>query len=202
MTRPLIAVTQRVVTVPEYGERRDALDQRWTSFLAACGYLAMPVPNDPAVACELVAAAGVSGLLLTGGNDLVAVGGDAPERDATERAVLALVLERGLPVVGVCRGMQVIQSQWGVPLQRVSGHVTPSHEIAVGGARAHVNSYHGFGATTTAGPLEVWAKADDGVVEAVRHCSAPVVGVMWHPERYSDPRPVDIEFFRSSLPVR
>jgi putative glutamine amidotransferase len=202
MIRPLVAVTQRVVIVPEFGERRDALDQRWTSFLSTCGYLAMPVPNDPAMACELVSVTRAGGLLLTGGNDLASVGGDAPERDATERALLALALERGLPILGVCRGMQVIQDHFGVALQRVTGHVTPDHEIAVGAARAHVNSYHGFGATTTAAPLDVWARADDGVVEAVRHRSAPVVGVMWHPERYADPREIDLELFRSSFPVR
>ena len=202
MSRPIIAVTQRVVVVPEYGERRDALDQRWTSFLSDCGYLAMPVPNDPAIAAELVAGVNISGLLLTGGNDLAAVGGDAPERDATERVLLTLALERKLSVIGVCRGMQVIQSHFGVPLHRVSGHVTPDHAIAMAGARGHVNSYHGFAATTTAGPLDVWATAEDGVVEAVRHRTAPIVAVMWHPERYAEPRESDIALFRSSLPIR
>ena len=49
-------------------------------------------------------------MVLTGGNDLAALGGDAPERDATENALLDAAESRRLPVIGVCRGMQVIQA--------------------------------------------------------------------------------------------
>ena len=199
MTRPIVAVTQRVVVVPQYGERRDALDQRWTSFLAACGYLILPVPNDGDAARALVAGTRACGLLLTGGNDLCALGGDAPERDATERSLLEWSLERGLPVLGVCRGMQVVQDYWHVPLRRVAGHVAPVQTITVNGHREHVNSYHGVGTTDTVQELDVWATADDGVVEAVRHRSEPVVGVMWHPERFAEFRREDIELVRRTF---
>jgi putative glutamine amidotransferase len=73
-----IGLTQRVTVVPEYGERRDALDQRWSDFLSACGYLPVPLPNRPHTAVALAQAAGVGGILLTGGNDPVVLGGDAP----------------------------------------------------------------------------------------------------------------------------
>ena len=84
----LVAVTQRVAVVPAYGERRDCLDQAWSRFLAACGLLPVLLPNVMETALELCEAAGVGGLLLTGGNDLAQLGGDAPERDAVENSLL------------------------------------------------------------------------------------------------------------------
>jgi putative glutamine amidotransferase len=44
----------------------------------------------------------VGGIVLTGGNDLTAYGGDAPDRDATETALLDFAERRNLPVLGVC----------------------------------------------------------------------------------------------------
>ena len=196
----LIAVTQRVTVVPEYGERRDAADQAWTRFLDLCGLTPLFVPNVPAVAERLVAELPVRGLLLTGGNDLSEYGGDAPERDETERALVDLALRRRLPVVGVCRGMQVLQARWGVPLTRVEGHVTAGHEIIVDGAGPdQVNSYHRWGSNQAGDELMVWARAADGIVEGIRHKSAPVIGLMWHPERCQQPRPSDVTLFRHAF---
>ena len=92
-----VGVTQRVSVDPAYGERRDCLDQAWTRFLAACGLLPVLLPNVSQAALALCDAVSVSGLVLTGGNDLSTLGGDAPERDITENALLDLAERRGLP---------------------------------------------------------------------------------------------------------
>lgn len=191
-----IAVTQRVAIAASNGERRDALDQQWARFLAACGCLALPLPNNRAVVEGLLVRVSVSGVLFTGGNTLAAYGGDAPERDALEAWLLDAVCERGWPALGVCRGMQVIQHRWGVPLARVTGHVTAEHRIERGGQPDRVNSYHDFGTLDTSPELTVVARADDAVVEAVRHTKHRVMGMMWHPERYPDFRPADIALVR------
>lgn len=178
-----VAVTQRVAIDPAHGERRDALDQRWAPFLAACGVLPVPVPNDAALAVALAERAGVAGVLLTGGNDI----GTAPERDETERRLVGWAEAQGLPVLGVCRGMQMLLTLAGVPLEPVDGHVATRHAVRIGGERIEVNSYHGFAAKAVGGDLaadlEVWGIADDSVVEAVRHRVRPTLGIMWHPER-------------------
>jgi N5-(cytidine 5'-diphosphoramidyl)-L-glutamine hydrolase len=196
-----VAITQRVSVVPERAERRDALDQEWARFLSTCGLLPLAVPNVVEIALALCEQAPIAGFVLTGGNDLAALGGDAPERDAVEHALLDLADDRGLPVLGVCRGMQLIQQRFAVPLRRVEGHVAAQQTISIDGRREVVNSYHCYGAHETRAPLEAWAVADDGVVKAVRHRSRPMSGIMWHPERRSPFAPMDIALFRRVFEV-
>ena len=85
--------------------------------------LPIAVPNDPETAVAICRQAGAQGVLFTGGNDLVSLGGDAPERDATETRLLAFADAANLPAIGVCRGMQLVQAHFGVPLRPVDGHV-------------------------------------------------------------------------------
>jgi N5-(cytidine 5'-diphosphoramidyl)-L-glutamine hydrolase len=196
-----IAITQRVSVVPGYGERRDCLDQAWTKFLAACGVLPVLLPNIAETALALCQRAGIAGLVLTGGNDLAVLGGDAPERDAVENALLDLAERRGLPVLGVCRGMQVIQQRFAIPLWRVEGHVAQRQVIRIDGERKEVNSYHHFAAFDSRPPLDVWAVADDGVVKAIRHSAQPITGIMWHPERFAPFAAADVALFRQVFGV-
>jgi N5-(cytidine 5'-diphosphoramidyl)-L-glutamine hydrolase len=196
-----VAVSQRVSILPERAERRDSLDQAWPKFLAACGLVSLAIPNVVEVALALCDEARIAGLVLTGGNDLAALGGDAPERDAVEGALLELAQQRGLPVLGICRGMQVIQQRFASPLRRVEGHVSAHQTIRIEGRREVVNSYHCYGALETRPPLEAWAVADDGVVKAVRHESQPITGIMWHPERRTPFAPADVALFRRVFEV-
>jgi N5-(cytidine 5'-diphosphoramidyl)-L-glutamine hydrolase len=198
----MVAITQRVAVLPEHGERRDCLDQAWPRFLAACGLLPLAVPNVPQVALTMLRDANVAGLVLTGGNDLAALGGDAPERDATENALLDAAELRGLPVLAVCRGMQLLQQRCAVPLLRVEGHVTPRQNIRIDGEPAEVNSYHRFAASESRPPLDVWAAAADGVIKAVRHAQRPITGIMWHPERNSPFAAADISLFRRAFEAK
>ncbi len=153
----LIAISQRVAVDTQFGERRNCLDQLWTKFMMACGLTPIPVPNEAEAARSLCGALPLSGILLTGGNDLSAYGGDAPERDTTENALIDIAQGRTLPVLGVCRGMQMIQHRFGIRLGRVTGHVARRQVISIDGKPAEVNSYHNFGATETRPPLEAWA---------------------------------------------
>ena len=194
-----VAITQRVAVIPEYGERRDCLDQAWPRFLRACGLLPLAMPNVIEVALEMFRRPDLAGLVLTGGNDLTAVGGNAPERDQTENALVDEAESRGLPVLAVCRGMQLIQHRHGIALSRVEGHVTRRQTIAIRGKNAEANSYHCFGARESRPPLDVWAVAPDGVIKAIRDASRPVTGIMWHPERNLPFAPEDIALFRNTF---
>ena len=166
------------------------------SLLHAAGLLPILIPNNTEVARAIVRETRPAGILLTGGNDLAAYGGDAPERDDTELALVEDALGADVPVLGVCRGMQVIQHAFDVPLERVTGHVTREQTIEVDGEASLVNSFHNWGTRETAPELEVWARSDDGVVKGIRHRSLKLEAFMWHPERIQPFRQWDIDFMR------
>ena len=192
----VLAITQRVDTVDAYAEKRDALDQKWCDFLTAAGFLPLILPNRMDAAVELLHEFRVSGLVLSGGNDIEKLGGNALERDELELALLDRFITKGVPVLGVCRGMQVIQTAFGVELAAVPGHVAVEHSVQIGETQRSVNSYHKFGAYASPEELPVSAIAQDGVIEAVRHRNLPIVGMMWHPERMSPFDGADLDFFR------
>ena len=193
----LIAVSQRVSVIESYGERRDSLDQRWNDFLQQSGFLPILIPNQVEVAMQIVQAIPLKGVLLTGGDDLCSQGGNSPERDKTEDYLFAYAREKYLPVLGICRGMQIIQNYYGTKLIEVRDHVKKKQVIAIHGKSASVNSYHRLGTTENQEPLETWAVAKDGVIKAIRHRELPIQGFMWHPERMDPFRSDDIYFFQS-----
>jgi putative glutamine amidotransferase len=180
--RAAIGVTQRALPPNAFGERQDALDPRWHTFLAECGLVGVPLPNDPALAPCTARTLDLAGLLLTGGQNLARYGGDAARRDETEQALLAWAMSAHRPVFGVCRGMQLILDAFGSGLVPVDGHVAVEHEALIDGVPTTVNCYHRLAAVRVAEPLVVTGTRGD-VVEAVRHRLAPVRGIMWHPER-------------------
>lgn len=191
----LIAVTQRVVLEPN-GERRDSLDQRWHPFLKACNLFPILIPNDSSLAETFLAQFPPDGILLTGGNDLCAYGGDAQERDATEKTLLDWAQKTGSPLLGVCRGMQMVLHAYGVPLVRLSDHAGSSHLIESDSVQRQVNSYHDWGATSCKTPLQPLAWSLDGVLEAVKHSSLPIYGIQWHPERMPEFNFTDLSLFK------
>lgn len=189
-----VAVTQRVECIAAVGERRDALSQEWTGLAEACGFLPLPLPNHLSTVRGLLEAGRPDGIILTGGNDLSAYGGDAPERDELERFLIQYSAEQRIPLLGVCRGMQMILDQFGAKLRKVEGHVRKEHALSNGDT---VNSFHAWGAVECQRPLIPDAWSTDGVLEAVTHQDFPWIhGVMWHPERYHPLRERDIWFIK------
>jgi N5-(cytidine 5'-diphosphoramidyl)-L-glutamine hydrolase len=199
MHRPRILISQRVVIDEKTGERRDALDQRWAPFLFRCSVFPVPMPNNPDHVEDYWRETEPAGIILTGGNDLVALGGGCPERDAAECRLIEIALEAQRPILGICRGMQMLQSHFGVPLERVEGHITPRLEISFEGRRIAVNSYHRFGARISAHGLDICGMADDGVIKAVRSKEHHILGIMWHPERETPARAEDVALLQSAL---
>ena len=208
--RTRIGLTQRADTLAGRNERRDALDQRWAELLDEAGFVPLPIPNRIADPAGYLDALDLGMLILTGGNDLDDLAGGsntAPERDHTERQLLAAAADRRLPVLGVCRGLQSMLHADGGTLRRVEGHVAQPHAIEVVTAGEWpirsgrvVNSFHDWAIVPAdMGPhFMPYALAPDGTVEAACHRDLPQVCVMWHPER--DPEdPDDLLLVRALL---
>lgn len=178
-----IIYTQRVDIVEGYKERRDCADQEIAKFIFTCGYLPIPVPNIPSIIREFIKELNPNGILLTGGNSLVKYGGNALERDEVDQILLDFALQKGIPILGFCRGMQSIIDYFEFPLEIVQKHVALKHKIIFQDKEISVNSYHNQGVKNVELPLIALAQTNDGIIEAIRHQSKRIMGVMWHPER-------------------
>lgn len=189
----IVLYTQRVEVIEGYGERRDCADQNIPRFIEACGYLPIPLPNIKSIAEKMVEQMQPEGIILTGGNSLVKYGGNAPERDEAEKSILHIALERDIPVYGFCRGMQVILDYFGCELEQVREHVAVRHRIFGELGELVVNSFHNQACCHIKSPMEVLAESEDGVIEAVRHKGKHILGTMWHPERETPFRVLDMQ---------
>lgn len=199
-----MVVSQRVDWVETRGEARDALDQRLVDWLLQVGVLAVPVPNvlqGQGVLVEWLASIAPQAVVLSGGNDI----GTCPERDATEIALLDYAGDHDLPLLAICRGMQMMACYAGATLQPVNGHAATRHSLQVPASfndlPTEVNSYHDWALNGCPAGYEIIASASDGILEAIRHLNRPWEGWMWHPERETPFGTTDIERARSLLQV-
>lgn len=186
-----VAVSQRVDYYPERRERRDALDQNMVVWLRAADYMPFPIPNPflfESDVCEWLDALQPVGLVLSGGNDI----GKEPRRDFTEGIMLEYALQHRLPVLGICRGMQMLGNWAMTGLTSVSGHIGKSHELK-GKISGPANSYHSFALDSCPAGFRVLARSEDDSIEAIGHKELPWEGWMWHPEREPEFLSRDIE---------
>jgi len=199
----LLGLTQRVENIKQYHERRDCLDQRWSALAYALGFLPVPLPNVPASeAGKLAESLNLNAIILTGGNSLTT----APERDAFEIALLDWSRHKKIPIVGVCRGLQMINHYFGGNLSAIEGHVATRHFIEFKGcwekhSTREVNSFHDWGVfkSNLAKDLEVLATHSDGSIEALAHPQEKITGIMWHPEREKKFESADLELLKGLL---
>lgn len=226
--RPMIGITGRRVRLGLI----DGLDKRYGHLLAdtfmsdfsdriarAGGIpVNLPYDADPEALCHWLA-----GVVITGGQDVHPAywGGDLsvvrdmdprdnpmvhdPDRDEYEIALVRAALARHIPVLGVCRGLQILNVALGgtliphLPPGSVE-HLSASPPLTDGaddhkvtfepgsiaeglfGAGAVTNSWHHQAVDRCGTGLVVTGRTADGVVEAVELPGSPVLGVQWHPE--------------------
>ena len=183
-----VALTMRLTKAAGYDERRDSISHDWLKRLADWQMTPLLVPNRGDEAPAALDDLKPDVLVFTGGDDL----GETPERDETETRLLDHALAAGLPVLGVCRGLQLINVHFGGSLIPVEGHAPEPHAVSISepwhplyGSSATVNSFHdqGVQADGLAGRLMVTATDAEGYVEGLCHPEKPLAAVMWHPER-------------------
>lgn len=195
-----------------------SLDMDYTRAISDAGGLPLVIPPDLPGESLAPLLEILDGLLLSGGPDVDPVhfgeepqpgmGRIDPERDRIELALARLALESGLPILGICRGAQVLNIAGGGDIfqdlpsraEPVLRHVQPptpmtyaTHSIRVeGGTRLaaitgrhalRVNSWHHQAVRGVAPGFAVSATAEDGVVEAIELAGKPfVMGLQFHPE--------------------
>jgi putative glutamine amidotransferase len=194
------------------GRRYHYIDERYADAVAEAGGVPAYLPIQPRP--EEIADR-IDGLLISGGDDLLP---EAPypeeirfeaapsEQIDFDRAVLGRALDRGIPFLGICYGMQVLalhhrgSLHYHIPvdLPDATGHQLSEEEgrhpirveagtlleAAIGADPEPVNSSHHQAVARAGEGLQVSARASDGVIEAIEGAGGRFcLGVQWHPER-------------------
>ncbi|MFS0866222.1 gamma-glutamyl-gamma-aminobutyrate hydrolase family protein [Microbacterium sp. 179-B 1A2 NHS] len=222
--RPVIGLTTYLEQAKQgvWDVRASFLPQQYFDAVTASGGVAVLLPPQPSA--EAAAAAvldGLDGLILTGGLDVQPelYGAerhpltDPPraDRDAWEMALLAGARERGIPIFGICRGLQLINVAYGGTLfqhlpddlgterYKIGGGVFAENAVAiqpdtklaglVGAGTYGVHSYHHQGVDRLGDGLVVTARTDDDLVQAFELAGDDyLVAVQWHPEENAGDR--------------
>ncbi|MGE0216644.1 gamma-glutamyl-gamma-aminobutyrate hydrolase family protein [Mycolicibacterium sp.] len=223
-TRPIIGISGRRITAAPLGVPagfRDAPVDAYFSEYATAVHRAGGVPVHLALDSDPDAViAHVDGVLLAGGEDVDPVRYGRrpgplttwidPGRDAFEIAVFEAAVAAGVPVLGICRGAQLINVARGgslitdLPVGTGESHASYAyprtarrHAVTfqrgsamwrLYGPSATVNSFHHQAVDAPGSGVEISGVADDGVAESIEIPGLAVIGVQWHPECFgADP---------------
>ncbi len=210
MSAPLVLIVGRLADEAK-GVRGEpfAAGRRYFEAVARAGGIPLMLPPIPSLAGELDSLiARVDAVVLHGGGDVdprrygqepsaAQLYGIVPEHDEVEFAVVASALSRDLPVLAICRGMQVLNVALGGTLQQDIGteshwfahhavELTPGCKLAAALGSTTVlagHCVHHQALDRVADGLEVVGRSDDDFVHAAELSSAKwVVATQWHPE--------------------
>ena len=197
--KPIIGISLRITTAEKYVEKRDSLSHDWPIMLEQLGFSPLLIPNTISDISTFLDAMMVSGLILSGGDNI----GDDPLRDQTEKTIIDYAMSHNVPLIGICRGMQIINSFFGGKIRCLdnSSHVNKSHMVnfnnhfSLKNNSIQVNSFHHnvIDPTNLGRNLLPFAISElDNTVEGFFHNEFQIFGVMWHPERQPDTNSIEL----------
>lgn len=211
--KPIIGISAN------YKDGTSRIADAYVNAVVQAGALPMllPVTNDEPTLADLVRH--IDGLLLTGGGDIdpkyfheeiiPECGAIDATRDAYDMRLITYARRYQTPILGICRGMQILNVQMGGTLyqdiyvqnsdkqllhhdQNDTPRTEPTHNVIVdSNSKLHqitqrnelaVNTFHHQAVKDIAPTLRCAATATDGICEAIESPHYPIIGVQWHPE--------------------
>ena len=144
-------------------------------------------------------------IILTGGNDLVFNNPIKRNimRQKQDKKLYNLALINNIPLIGICFGAQFIAYKLNCKIKKIDGHIgnhlvkTCNQDSLLVNYRKKflVNSYHNMGIIDQSKKIIALATAEDNSIELFKAKNKKILGMMWHPERFSKIRKVDKDIF-------
>ena len=164
-----IGLTQRVLLHRD--RAYDSLEHSWYEYLQ--GHTLVSIPNRLPISIP-----DLDALIVTGGDD-------HPVRNQVEHKLIDIMLARDIPVIGICHGCQLLTQRLGGSVTPVDDHQDSYHEVFYRDQPHLVNSYHKLRIEQLPKNATVLAHDPDGYAEA--WILDRIAGIMWHPERMTQP---------------
>ena len=183
--KKIIGLTMRLDISPQ-GERRLSIDSNWVRIVSNMGLIPVLMPFGGDSAQSLLERINPDAIILTGGNDILQEGPSyCEERNIFELDLLHALSKTAKPVIGICRGMQIMNLYGGGTVSPIHNHVAKDHSVTWKENLWTVNSFHndGIPKDNLSNSFIIDALDEQGNVEAFHHKNLPWTGVMWHPER-------------------
>lgn len=188
-----IALTQRLIENDSYYEVRECLDINWFRFFEKLDFIPIPISSETSIE-NIFSVMALDGIILTGGNDLYSLNNNdlSKKRDDFEFNLLKESIKCDIPILGICRGMQIISSFFGSDLKKITNHVSNKHKIISNKDSKYfnlfnqmesVNSFHNYAIEKIDKDFIVSCNSEDNQIEAIEHKFKRILGIMWHPER-------------------
>jgi gamma-glutamyl-gamma-aminobutyrate hydrolase PuuD len=204
------AISQRN-ELNQYGDKVDILENSYVSYLENFGIDLIVIPNASKNIEKYILDCNIDAIIISGGNDInpESYGSEkclglnlSDGRDKTEKRLIELGIEKNIPILGICRGMQFINVFFGGKLNPDIKKISEAHKTVPNnhmvniiddkskeffGEKAEINSYHNQGISLglMSRELRVFAMTEDEVVEGIYHPNLKLAAVQWHPERKS-----------------
>ena len=206
-----IAFTQRITKEKNYKEIRDCLDQNWINLAFKLNSIPLILPNvDKKHTNKILNICKPNLIVLTGGNDISQkIKNDNKiykKRDDFELSLIRYSIKNSIPLIGICRGMQLINIFFEGKISKIQDHVRRKHKIFFLKKNKNiftdkVNSFHNWGIKfkDLGKNLDILATDKENNIESFIHKSKKIIGIMWHPERNKFFNKKDVILFKKLL---
>ena len=206
----VIAVTSRITYEKNYHEIRDAISHDLSFFFANQKFFFTIIPNvniKPEIFFKNIP---FDILILSGGDDVNLNNKNKNSRENTETNYLSFCIKNKIPVIGICRGMQFVNSYFGgkTSVDKDTTHLDKYHIVSsikkydfLPSQTFIVNSYHNniININDLSSSLVPTCFAKDKTIESFVHKKYPILGIMWHPERNFNNDEINIFFKKEFL---
>ncbi len=179
-----ILISQSLIYNKARNELSDFIDTRLINFFTKLNYIPITISNFYNNPNFYLNSFTFSAIILTGGSDF----GKFPRRDKLENNLIKYSIRKKVPLIGICRGMQMINRFFNGKLVKIDNHVKVKHLIlnVKSKKKEVVNSYHNYAIyeKTMHKNLSVLHRCfNDNSIESFKHKKHKILGIMWHPER-------------------